>query len=214
MLQSCTASATPIHCSDAIVNAEDISKPVGFNVGIVGAFEMCIGIGVAIAPPERNCRTAVCPRVTVVMITSVGAANGAVMIVEKTWPLILYETTGAIGVCTNVMIIRERSGVVNIVDSLACDVHKAEEECSSSVVEFKLPESTTDSVDDEPDVSCCVVLVVKSVSKLGVLDKLGFNVLVSVTAGGEDTRLSVSFLEYTEEIELLLACPMMVLVLT
>jgi len=59
-----------------------------------------------------------------------------------------------------------------------------------------------------------VVLVVKSVCKLGVLDKLGFNVLVAVIAGGEDTRLSVSFLEYAEEIELLLACPMMVLVLT
>jgi len=126
----------------------------------------------------------------------------------------VYETIGAIGVCVDVMVIRGVAGVVDIVDSPACDVHEAEEECSSSVVEFRLPESTTDSVDDEPDVSCCVVLVAKSVSKLGVLDKLGFNVLVAVIADGEDTRLSVSFLEYTEEIELLLAYPMMVLVLT
>ena len=112
----------------------------------------------------------------------------------------MYETIGAIGACIDVKVIRGVAGVVDIVDSPACDVPEAKEECSSSVVEFRLPESTADSVYDEPDASCFVVLVVKSVSKLGVLEELGFNVLVSVTAGAEDTRLSVSFLEYTEEI--------------
>lgn len=57
---------------------------MGFNVSIAGVFELCVAIGVAIAPPDRYCRTAVCLRATVVMIIIVGAANGDVITVEKT----------------------------------------------------------------------------------------------------------------------------------
>jgi hypothetical protein len=52
-----------------MVIAEDISKPVGSIVVVINVSVLLIGMGVAIAPPERNWRTVVCPRNIVVMNT-------------------------------------------------------------------------------------------------------------------------------------------------